>query len=201
MRKIVSTVIAASIAALMGGTAAWSFGPPFVTPPVQAANLLGHLNALIQDMQNYYGLVAIQTGPIASTATTGEQVLATTSLPGGTLSTPGQTLILRCAGGTASNGNNKTVHLYFGSYEYSTATMSTSGESWELEMTVSAVTATANSVAYGRGTTNTTVVAPTVTQDFVDNLSNSVTAKCTVTQGNASAADTTLYNFVVFQEK
>lgn len=204
MRKMLSLISATLVAGLIAGGGAWAFGPPYLAGPLQASNLLGALNSIIQDIQTYTGLVAALPGTVASSATTVEQTFATTTIPTGTLALPGQTLIMRCAGTTGANTNNKTAHLYWGAYEFSTATMSTSAESWELEMTVTAATAasaTANNVIYSRGTTNTTVVAPTVTNDFVDLNSGGVTVKCTGTQGTASAADMTMYDFIVFQEK
>lgn len=201
MRKVLSTITAALVAAVFAGGLSWGFGLPYYSSPFQAGNLLSHFNNLIQEMNSYIGMVSAQPGPIASTATTAEQTFATTTLPGGTLSLPGQTLVIRCNGTTGADTQTKTAHLYFGGYEYSTASMSTSAESWELELTVTAVSAAANSVIAGRGSSATATVAPTVTQDQTDNLANAVTVKCTGTQGTASAADMTMYNFVVWQEK
>jgi hypothetical protein len=202
MRKLLSTVSAVLMATVISGSVAWSFGLPFFSA-LQSSNVLEGLNTLISRINANYGMVAALPGPIASTATTAEQTFATTSIPTGSFTGAGQTMIIRCAGITASDTNNKTAHLYFGGFEYSTATMSTINENWELELTVTqaTATATANSVAYGRGTTGTTVVAPLATNDTTDNLAYGNTVKCTGTQGTASAADMTMDNFIVFQEK
>lgn len=197
MRKVLATVAAV----VMAGGIAWASHIPFYTGPMEAGNLVGILNNLIGQINSSTGFVAAQPGPVNSTATTSEQTFATTVLPGGTLSLPGQTLVIRCAGKTATNGNTKTANLYFGSFEYSTAAMSTSGESWELELTVTAVSSGANSVIYGRGSSGSVVVAPVATNNTTDNLAAGITAKCTGTQGSASAADMTMENFVIWQEK
>jgi hypothetical protein len=202
MRKLLSTVSAVLMATCIAGGSAWAFGLPLFTA-LQPSNVLEGLNTLITRINSTYGMVAALPGPVASTATTAEQIFASTYIPTGAFNGAGQTMIIRCAGVTGADGNNKTGHLYFGAFEYSTATMSTSGESWELELTVTqaTATATANSVAYGRGTTNTTVVAPVATNDLTDNIANGVLVKCTGTQGTASAADMTMEDFIVFQEK
>jgi hypothetical protein len=211
MRKLLSIFAATLTAAIIAGGVAWSAFIPFLTPNSPAgiacsepSQSLYCYNQIIGTVNGYLGLVAALPGPIASTATTGEQTLATTPLPPGLLSVAGQTLRLRCGGTTASNGNTKSAKLYFGTgATISTGNFSTSGAAWELELLVTAGTtiATANSVYIGRGTQNTTVVAPVSGNNLTDNLSNAVTAKCTVTQGSASAADMTLEDFIIEQIK
>jgi hypothetical protein len=202
MRKLLSTITAALTASCIAGGVAFSFGIPLISGPIQPASLLEGLNYIINNAKAYYGMVAALPGPIASTATTAEQVFATTVIPTGSFTGPGQTLIIRCAGITANNAHTKAANLYFGAEEISATSIGTNN-SWELEMTVTqaTATATANSVIFARGTQGTTVVAPVATNDTSDNLSTGITTKCTGTQGTASAADMTMEDFIVFQEK
>ena len=202
MRKVLSTISAALVASTIAGGVARSFGIPLISGPIQPASLLEGLNYVITNAKAYYGMVAALPGPIASTATTAEQVFATTALPTGSFNGAGQTFIIRCAGITANNAHTKAANLYFGATEITASSIGTNN-SWELEMTVTqaTATATANSVIFARGTQGTTVIAPVVTNDTFDNLSGGNTVKCTGTQGTASAADMTMEDFVIFQEK
>ena len=204
MRKLLSALVAVTFSA---GIAAAAFIPLLsgsaqlaCQEPSQSAYCA---NQLIQTMNSYLGLVAVLPGPIASTATTAEQTLATTSLPPNTLSVPGQTLRLKCGGATAANGNTKSAKLYFGTgASISTGNFTASAAAWELELIVTDAAITQpNSVYVGRGTESTTVVAPVAGNNVTDNLTTAITAKCTVTQGTASAADLTLEDFVIEQVK
>lgn len=215
MRKLWSTLVAVLFS---GGIAAAAF-IPFLTPNSPAgiacsepSQSLYCYNQIIGTVNSYLGLVGALPGPQATTATTAEQTLATTVIPPGTLSVPGQTLRLRCGGTTAGNVDLKAAKLYFGTG----ATVSTGnfgnnftggvGTSYELELLVTAVTATANSVYIGRGSITgaasvATAVNPTVGNDLTDNLSNGVTVKCTATLGLASAGDLTQQLFLIEQVK
>ena len=206
MRKLWSTLVAVLFS---GGIAAAAF-IPFLTPNSPAgiacsepSQSLYCYNQIIGQVNGFLGLVAALPGPVASVATTAEQTLATTPLPPGTLTTAGQTLRLKCGGTTASNGNTKSAKLYFGTgATISTGNFTASGVAWELELIVSANGLTQpNSQFLGRGSESTTTVAPVAGQNTTDNLSNAVTAKCTVTQGTASAADLTLEDFIIEQVK
>lgn len=207
MRTFLSIVASTISAALVAAGIAWAAHIPLYPGPVQGGDILPLINNLVGQVNSQTGWTNVQVGPINSTATTNEQILATSVIPGGTLNSPGQTLIERCGGSTAANSHTKTINLYFGAVEYSTPAIATVGANWELEMTIMAVTATANEVIYGRGSYGAiaivggTALAPIATNDTFDNLANNITVKCTVTQGTASASDTTLDDFVVWQEK
>jgi hypothetical protein len=205
IRRIFSTIASVLMATAVAGTVAWGAHVPYLTGPVQGGDMLGALNYLINQLNLNTGWLGVQVGPITSTATTAEQTLAQTIIPGGTLTTPGQTLVMRCGGLTASNNHTKTINLYFGQYEYSTPAISSIGAAFELEMTITAVTATANEVMFSRGSygppsVSGLTLAPNASNDTYDNLTGNITAKCTVTQGTASASDTTLYDFVIWRE-
>ena len=198
-------VLAALAAIAFSGAIALAANIPLFTI-VQPSNLVEGLNNLILQVNTgVSGNVVTVLGPVASTATTVEQTLATGVIPflttNGYVNTPGQSYRLTCAGTTAANTNSKTGHLYFGAAEYSTAAMSTSAESWELQIVVTMTATPSTSYWFGRGTTNTTVVAPVATGDTTDSFGANITTKCTVTQGTASASDTVLTNFIVEQIK
>lgn len=200
MRKLLS----ACLALLLAGGIAFATNIPLYKGPIQPGNLLDALNNLVLQINaDTPGLSQFIAGPISSTATTLEQTLASTTIPAAQIVSAGQGLRLRCAGTTAADTNTKTVHLYFGNFEYSSAAFSTSAENWDLEILINAAAtpATADSVGVGHGTTGTTVVAPVATNDTADNWQNAIAAKCTVTQGNASANDTTLETFLIEQIK
>jgi hypothetical protein len=194
MRKLLSVLAAV----LVTSTIAYAANVPFWSSIVDPGNILGTINGLIQSINSSVGgLVADVPGPVASIGTTNEQTLASASIAGGTIGSVGQTLDIKCGGTTAANGNTKAAKLYFGGFSISTGNFTTSAENWELELVVTNGGTQPNVAGIGRGTQNTTVVAPVATSDLADNLSGAVLAKCTATQGTASAADVTLEDFVV----
>lgn len=204
MRKLLSVLT--SVLMVVGITfgASWAANVPLQTNAAfnEPSQILSTVNSVLQVINtNVSGVVAVQVGPINSTATTAEQTLATFTIPAGTLASPGQSLRLMCSGGSGSNTNQKTMHLYYGTTEISSAAFSTSAETWNLQLFVTNAGTQPNSVATGYGFTNTTAVAPIATNNLTDNLSTALVAKCTVTQGTASASDITLYDFVAEQVK
>lgn len=171
---------------------------PYYTGPIQAGNLVSTLNNLIGQINGgVNGLVAVQTSFGTTPATTNEYPFATTPIPGGTIGSPGQSLRAYCAGASSADTNNKTVTLYLGSFKIATGTMSTGSETWELELTLTNSGTQPSVVGFGRGSTNTTVVASVSTSEANDNLANSLTAKCTVTAGSAVAGEVTPREFLV----
>ena len=201
--KVLRGVLTTLAAVVMAGVLAYASNIPLMTGPISPDNQLAHFNNLINQINaDTAGLSQFIPGPIQSTATTNEQTLATTSVPAGQIASSGQGLDILCSGTTAANTNTKTVHLYFGSVEYSTAAMSTSAESWYLELIVNAnATPASNAVYMGRGLTNTTAVAAVAGVDSSDPWNAAITVKCTVAQGTASASDTTLEQFLIQQIK
>lgn len=159
-------------------------------------------NNFVNQLNSYFGLSAVQVGPINSTATTNEQILSQTPIAPGTLIATGQSLKIHCGGTTGADTNTKTVKLYFGAASITTPAMTTSGINWEMELLVT-LAATPNTVILGRGSIGgglgsfAALVTPIATNDTFDNLSAAVTAKCTTTQGTASANDTVLEDFMI----
>lgn len=171
----------------------------FVAEPSQ---IIALFNLLIQQInQNVSGLVAAQVGPHASIATTAAQTLATTPIASGTLNQSGQSLRLKCWGSTPSNADVKWVSLAFGSTVVTSGSFSTANELWQLDLTVTAVTPTANYVAVGGARVNQTLTGAVAQQVTADNLATGLTASCNAEQGTNIAADVLLLGFTVEQVK
>lgn len=205
MRKLLSGLVAVIFSA---GIAAAAFIPllapnsPTGIACSEPSQSLYCYNQVVGQVNAFLGLVAAQPGPVAATATSGEQSLATTTIPGGTLNAAGQSLRLRCAGTTAANTDAKLMRLYFGNAAISTGAIQTSAANWELELVVQYGTAT--SVPYfGRGSYGSAItVSPISFDDVSDNLANAITAKCTSTQSNSSVAgEVTEQVFMIEQVK
>lgn len=200
MRKFLSIVTALFLA----GGAALATNIPLRTGPLQPANVLDAINNLIVSINNDSpGLYAFIPGPVASTAVTAQQVLATTSMPVGTLTAAGQGIRISCAGTSAANTDAKQVGIKFGTITLSSASFSTSGETWYLTMVVNAATnpVTASSVYFGSGLTNTTAVAPIAGADTAtaDNLATqAINIQCLAAGGSASTTgDQIMQSFLV----
>lgn len=205
MRKLWSTLVAVLFS---GGIAAAAFIPlwtPTTNPGqacIESSQSLYCYNQIFGIVNSYLGLVAAQPGPVASAATSAEQVLATTTIPGGTLNTPGQELHLRCAGTSSATTDARLVRLYFGSAAISTGVFQGSAVNWELELIVQ-YGATAGSIPYiGRGSYGPAVtVSPISFNDVSDNLANGIVAKCTGTQSMPTAGELTEEVFSIDQVK
>jgi hypothetical protein len=188
---------------LAGGIALSANIPLF--KEVQPSSLVSALNSLIVNINTQTaGLNSFIAGPITSVAgLTTPQTLAQSAIPAGIFSTAGQSLRITCGGTSGANNDAKTVGIKWGSVTISSASFSTSGETWQLHLLITAATnpVTANTVYIGDGTINTTVIAPVSGNDTTDNpAANAVTASCNAaTAGTAS--DITLENFLVEQVK
>lgn len=198
MRKL----LLGSAAVLLTGAVALAANLPFFSGPIDPSNFISNFNGYVQTMNSALpGMVANQSGPTASIATTAVQTLATTPIATGTLNAPGQTLRLRCWGSTPANGDNKWVSLVFGSTTVTSGQFSTSSELWQLDLQVTAVTATANYMAVGGARLNNTLAGMVSQQVTSDNLASGLTASCNAQQGTSIAADVLLLGFTVEQMK
>lgn len=198
MKKVLATLAAV----ILSGTIAIASNISNFTGPSEPSQIFAYLNRLIGSIQTgVNGLVANGSGAAASAATTVEQVLVTTTIPANTLSRAGQSLRLRCAGNTSANTQTKLVKLYFGTSSIATPSMAATSETYDLTLLVTYNTSATSSVYAGNGSVNTTVVAPVSGTNSTDNLATALTAKCTTTQGTASASDTVNQLFLVEQIK
>jgi hypothetical protein len=200
LRKILAGLSALAVTA----TIAWSATLPYFSGPncAEGSQLQACLNGLIQTINpGVAGLVLSIPGPTSSTGTTAEQTLVSATIPTNTIVTPGQSLRITCAGNTAANGNTKAAKLYLGTFSVSTGNFTTSAETWKLELLVTMAATPSNTVGVADGLINTTVVAPVVTNNLTDLYTGALTAKCTATQGTASAADVVQDVFLIEQVK
>ena len=178
----------------------------------QEVNCLNALiNAINSGVAGYY---AALLGPINSIATTTQQTLGSITVPTSTLSSPGQSLRIRCYGTTNADISSRTIVLAFGSDSISSGAWSVASSPWELELLVTAATST-NTVAVGRGSyaslgtlygtpslVGAITVTPTATNDLVDLLTSAQTVSCKTTQGlGATAAEVVLEDLYIEQVK
>lgn len=166
-----------------------------VSGPQDPSQLLATVNSLVQTINTTVGRIGAGTVAASTTATTAETTLQQYTIPGALLANAGDSVRITCWGTTGANANNKTMKLYFGSTSITTPTAATNNKGWRLQMLVMRRTATTQAVD-GFGLVDTTSVTPQNT-DAAETLANSVLAKCTGTNGTASAADITAQGMLV----
>lgn len=132
----------------------------------------------------------------AATAGTSEEILATYTVPAGTLSENGMWISMEASGITAANTNSKVLNLRFGGIGgtiVATATTTTSAASWYLKARVLRTGATAQATqGWGVVGTVTTVTTTTAAQT----LANAITFVVTGTTASA-AGDATYKSYTV----
>lgn len=176
---------------------------PIVSGPQDPSQMLATINSLIQSINaGVNGRLTAQVTATGTTTTVADTTMATYSLPGGTLATPGDAVRVVCWGTSAVNSNSKNIKLFFGASTYSTVMNGTSkilsGDTWYLEMIVMRSSATAQ-VVLGRGFTGITPVNLGSTAG-AETLANAITIKCSGTTPTA-AQDVTTQGFLVEQIK
>ena len=201
MKKILATLAAV---VLSGAIAAASSISNF-SGPSEPSQIFGYLNQLIASIYSgVNGVIASQIGVTASTATTTEQTLATTTIPANTINRAGQALRLRCSGVTANTSHaSTTVKLYYGTSAITSTSTTLVGQSWDLNLQVASSGGATSTTSEFVGMTliNSAPGVMVATSNAVDDLSTALTAKCTTTQGTASAGDVILHSFIVEQVK
>lgn len=169
--------------------------------------LLGTYNA---DNVNFYAgrlvypagafhAMGVLYSTIATAATgagTSEQVLGTYSLPAKALDLTGRRLYIRAVFHAATNGNNKTMILYFGGSSISTGVVTTSNKNIVLEMTV-VKSGASTQIVTATGIVDTTPITPYVNASGADTDTAAVVIKATGTDGTDSAGDIVLDDFFV----
>lgn len=198
LRKFLTTIAAMVFA----GGLAFASQIPIVSGPQDPSQLLAVVNSLIQSINSgVNGRLTAQVSQ-AGTTTTIESTMATYSLPGGTLATPGDAVRTVCWGTSAVNSNAKNIKLYFGSSFIQTQNNATtrimSGDTWYLEMIVMRSAATTQDIL-SRGSTGITPVTPVSTAG-AETLANAITIKCSGFTPTA-AQDVTTQGFLVEQIK
>jgi hypothetical protein len=154
--------------------------------------LLTYPNGPFHPMGTIYGTTAIQ----ATAGGTAEQTLATYALPANALDAAGRRLRIRVAFHCATNSNNKTMKLYFGSSVITTPTAATSNKNAVLEMDI-VKTGASTQIVWAKGIVDTTSVTPYVNASSAETDTAAITLKATGTDGTDSAGDIVLDDFSV----
>lgn len=140
--------------------------------------------------------VIYTTSATAATGTgTGEQVLATYDLPANGLDAAGRRLRIHAFFHAATNGNNKTMIVYFGNVAVTTGVLTTSNGNIVIDMDV---VKSGSSTQIVTSSTNVigTLSAPAVAAGSVTDTA-AITIKATGTDGTSSAGDIVLEDFYV----
>jgi hypothetical protein len=216
MRRL--SILLSTVAAIaLAGAASYAANIPLISGAAvpaceEASQTVNCLNNLITNINSgVSGVVAAYVSPTGSIAAiTTQQSLAQVTIPTGTFVSAGQSLRMRCAGYHGTNTDSAKVGIVFGgapltaAMQVSSAAITTTGQAWELELVVTAATnpPTANSVWFGRGSTGTTVIAATASQDTVstDNLATGQVAACVATTAG-TLDDIVLDDFIIEQVK
>lgn len=175
--------------------------------PVTGAQDPSQLNAIINNLINSIqsgvnGFVGGIVGTVASSATTAEQTLASVTIPANTLSKQGQSLRVRCSGYFSGAQHASTsAKVYFGTSSFSTGNVTTGSQSYDIDLLVTYNAGATSAVQVGRGTQGSTAIAVVATANTTDDMTTNLVAKCTATQGTASASDVVNQNFIIEQIK
>lgn len=134
-------------------------------------------------------------GPALSTGAS-ETDLFSTNIDVGTLSKVGSSLLLFAAGTTASNGNNKTIKLYFGNTEiFTTGAFAGNDIDWTLQAEIVRNGATAQitwAQFFGSATLTSKIQVGTATENLANQQSITLTG-----QGTATGDVSFLYTKIV----
>lgn len=143
---------------------------------------------------SFEGIVNQSSTVTAGTTGTGEQTLATYTLPANSLYKTDQNLRIRAYFTHAANTNGVTFKLYFGATSISSGSLTTSGQTAELALDV-VRTGSATQAVWASGKQATTSLASAYTAG-TDDFTTALTIKATVT-GGTTGADGSLILFRV----
>lgn len=142
------------------------------------------------------GLMYSTVATAATAAGTAEQTLATFPLPANALDQAGRRLRVRAAFHCATNGNNKTMKLYFGASVISTGVLTTSNKNGYLTLDV-VKSGASTQIVWGTGLVDVTPITSYVNASGTDTDTAAVTIKFTGQDGTDSAGDIVLDDFAV----
>ncbi len=148
-------------------------------------------------MANYSrgtGLLYSTGTPVAGVAGTGEQTLATYSIPANTL-IAGRMIRIKASFSGGTNSNNKTYKCYFGASVISSGTLTDSNKNGQCEVIVTYGNAAAVQEVYASMIHDTTNITGYVNAG-TDDTTAAITAKFTG-QGGTSGVDVTMNSFSV----
>lgn len=196
MKKLLAGVAAI---ALVGGIVA--------THATELSPLLGTMNA--DNVTFYPGLLTYPNGGFhamgmiygtsASVATGGgttEQTLATYSLPANALDAAGRRIRVHTAFHMATNGNNKTIKLYFGGSSISSGTLTDSNKNGVATLDI-VKSGASTQIVSGTMQHDTTMITPYVNASGSDTDTAAITIKMTGQDGTDSAGDIVMDDFYV----
>ncbi len=142
------------------------------------------------------GVLYSTTATAATGAGTAEQTLATYSLPANALDIAGRRIRVKCAFHMATNGNNKTIILYFGASSITTGVLTDSNKNGWLSLEI-VKSGASTQIVWGTGQHDTTMITPYVNASGADTDTAAITIKATGTDGTDSAGDIVLDDFYV----
>lgn len=186
----------AALAALAGSPARAELSP--LLGVYNADNVTLYAGKMVYPSGSFQPM-GVLNGTIATAATAGgttEQTLATYSLPANALDQTGRRIRIRAAFHCASNGNNKTMKLYFGASVITTPTAATNNKNAYLELEV-VKSGASTQIVWGKGLVDTTAVTPYVNASGSDTDTAAIVIKATGTDGTDSASDIVLDDFSV----
>ncbi len=193
IRKLLAAVV---MAGLLSSPAYAELSPLLST--MNADNLTLYPGLLTYPTGGFHpmGLLYATSATAATAGGTTEQVLGTYALPANALDQAGRRLRIRAAFHCATNGNNKTMKLYFGGSSIATPTAATSNKNAYLEMDV-VKSGASTQIVWAKGIVDTTAVTPYVNASGSDTDTAAITIKATGTDGTDSAGDIVLDDFSV----
>lgn len=127
---------------------------------------------------------------------TSEQILGTFSLPANALDTTGRRLRIRAVFHCGTNGDNKTLTLYFGASSITTGVVTTSNKNAVLNLEV-VKSGSSTQIVTGTGFLDTTVITPYVNASGTDVDTAAIVIKATGTEGTGTASGIVLDDFSI----
>jgi hypothetical protein len=138
------------------------------------------------------GLDVVTTG--RSNTTTGEDDLSSETIYANTFYQRGQSARIIAAGLTATNGNNKTVKLYFGGTEiFSTGAAAANNKPWRIDAIISRASKDTQ-ICIAHGLHNAALVAPVFNSLTIDDDADIIVK---VTGEGTDTGDVLLHMFLV----
>lgn len=163
---------------------------PYMGVPVFGAGLKAP-SATISPAGIIYGL----TGSVGMATGTGEQTLATYSLPANALDIVGRRVKMRAMFSKAANTDSVTCKLYFGSEVVSTGANTTSAAGMTLALTA-VKTGASTQIVWGAGAQGTTGVTP-YSAAGTETDTAAIVIKATCQDGTSAANDGVLQDMEV----
>lgn len=141
------------------------------------------------------GQVYTTSATVATAAGTAEQVLGTYSLPANALDIAGRRVRIRASFHLATNGNNKTIKLYFGASVITSGVLTDSNKNAWLSMDV-VKSGASTQIVTATGQHDTTMTTPYLNAG-TDTDTAAIVIKASGTDGTDSAGDIVLEQFYV----